>query len=80
MEHVRARISLIFAWIVLQLKNLVRPTDGSRRPSPPLIHGGEKHFTVLGAQHPAVQARRRITELFPIANSNDRSAKLPHQG
>jgi hypothetical protein len=76
-DQFRTRISLIFAWTVLQLRKFVRPVTDSRRPLP-LIHGGEKHFTILGTQQqPAIAPRRPITELFPIANSNDRSPKTP---
>ena len=78
-DQFRTRISLIFAWTILQIRKLVRPVTDSRQPSP-LIHGGEKHFTILGTQQqPAIAPHRPISELFPIANSNDRSPKIPRQ-
>jgi hypothetical protein len=70
-EHFHLRTSLTWAWIKLKIEKLLRLRAAPLRPSS-LIHGGEKHFTLLGNRQPA---RRPISDIFPISNRNDRPGR-----
>lgn len=68
-HHFRLRASLTFAWIRLQIEKFIALTAAPLRTS--LVHHGEKHFTVLGSRQRAVPARRPITDIFPVPDSNN---------
>ena len=68
------RLSLTFAWTRLQIEKILCAGVAPLRTSS-LIDHGDKHFTVLGSTQKSLPARRRITEIFPIAESDERRVR-----
>lgn len=71
LDHLRLRLSLLFAWVGLQVEKWLRFGAGSPRTASIIDHGN-KHFSSLGGRPRAVPARRPITDIFPIPASIDR--------
>lgn len=69
-DDLRLRVSLLFSWTRLQIEKLFHVRRAAPRSSS-LVHGGEKHFTLLGARRRPAPAPRRITDIFPISDRND---------
>jgi hypothetical protein len=74
LDHLRLRVSLIVAYVGLQIEKLRHLGVSPLRPSA-LIDHGEKHFSLLGARPRAARPRRPITDIFPIPVSIDRPRK-----
>jgi hypothetical protein len=65
-DHFRLRIALNFAWARLKIARFMRFIAAPTSPSAPTARG----FTMLGSKQPALPPRRRITDIFPIPNSD----------
>jgi hypothetical protein len=71
LDHLRLRLSLIAAWVGLQVEKWLHLGATPLRTSS-LIDHGEKHFSLLGARPRPARARPPITDIFPIPDSIDR--------
>ena len=74
LDHLRLRVSLIVAYVGVQIQKMLHFGVAPLRTSS-LIDHGEKHFASLGVRPRAVRMRRSITDIFPIPASIDRPRK-----
>jgi hypothetical protein len=70
-DHFRLRVALTFAWARLKIEKFMQLIAGPTSPPAPTPRG----FSMLGAKQQALPPRRRITDVFPIPNSDDRPRK-----
>ncbi len=70
-DYFRLRVSLTVAWARLKIEKLLH-LRSSLSPISSHVHFGGKNFTVLGSRRRPLPARRPISDIFPISNSNDR--------
>jgi hypothetical protein len=70
-DHFRLRLALTFAWTRLKIEKFMELIAAPTSPSAPTPRG----FSMLGAKQQALPPPRRITDVFPLPNSDDRARR-----
>ena len=73
-DNRKLRTSLTLAWLKLQVEKFLRAGAPVSRTTW-LVRGDEKHFTMLGLRPAERPSRPAITDIFPIAKDDGRTAE-----